>query len=98
MKAWKVDAKALRSLSKNILADALEGEFSDYAGAEQAAMALQTIVYGDYAEELIDDDVFDGLEQNELTKLLASVEEPDTFNPDRAKKAFRAIGAKLKGK
>jgi hypothetical protein len=97
MKAWKVDAKALRSLSKNILADALEGEFSDYAGAEQAAMALQTIVYGYYAEKLIDEDVYDSLDRNELTKLLASVDEPDTFDPDRAKKAFRALEAKLKG-
>ena len=61
-------------------------------------MAIQTIVYGYYAEELIDDDVYDGLEQRELTKLLDSVADPDKFNPDKAKKAFRALEAKLRGK
>ena len=98
LQKWKVDAKALRTLSKNILADALGGEFTDYAGSEQAAMALQTIVYGYYAEALIDDAVYDALERNELTKLLASVEDPDRFDPDKAKKAFRALQGKLKGK
>ena len=98
MEKWKVDAKALRALSKNVLADALGGEYADYAGSEQAAMALQTIVYGYYAEALIDDDVYDGLEQRELTKLLDSVADPDKFNPDAAKKAFRALEKKLRGK
>lgn len=98
MEAWQVDAKALRTLSKDILDDALGGEFSDYAGSEQAAMALQTMVYGYSAAELIDDNIFVGLEENELRKLLASIEEPDTFNPDKAKKAFEALKAKLNGK
>ena len=98
MEAWKVDAKALRALSKNLFKDALSGEYADYAGSEQAAMALQTVVYGYYAEALIDDDLYDSLERVELTKLLASVQDPDVFNPDKAKKAFKALQAKLKGK
>ena len=98
MEKWRVDAKALRALSKNVLADALGGEYADYAGSEQAAMALQTIVYGYYAEGLIDDATYDALEQKELTKLLASVEDPDKFKPGVARKAFKAIQGKLKGK
>jgi len=98
MEAWKVDAKVLRKLSANLFKDALTGEYADYAGSEQAAMALQTVVYGYYAERLIDDDLYDSLERGELTRLLASVEDPDVFNPDKAKKAFKALQAKLKGK
>ena len=98
MERWKVDATALRALSKNVLADAVRGEYADYAGSEQAAMALQTIVYGYYAEELIDDDAYDDLERRELTKLLDSVADPDAFDPDVANRAFRALQAKLQGK
>ena len=95
LEKWKVDAKVLRTLSKQILADALGGEFTDYAGSEQAAMALQSIVYSYYAESMINDATYDSLEQKELSKLLKSVEDPDTFNPDRAKKAFQALQARL---
>jgi hypothetical protein len=95
LESWKVDAQVLRTLSKKILADAVGGEFTDYAGSEQAAMALQSIVYSYYAESMIDDATYDSLEQQELSKLLKSVEDPDTFNPDQAKKAFRSLQARL---
>ena len=98
LQAWKIDAKVLRTLSGNILREALTGEFADYAGSEQAAMALQTIVFGYYDQQLLDDAAYDALERGELTKLLASVDDPDTFNPDKAKKAFKALQGKLKGK
>jgi hypothetical protein len=97
LEQWKVDAKVLRKLSKNILTEAAAGDYTDYAGSEQAAMALQSIVYSYYAASLIDDATYDSLEQGELSKLLAAVEDPDTFNPDRAKKAFVSLQAKLKG-
>ena len=61
-------------------------------------MALQTIVFGYYDQQLLDDAAYDALERGELTKLLASVDDPDTFNPDKAKKAFKALQGKLKGK
>ena len=98
LQAWKIDAKVLRTLSGNILREALTGEFADYAGSEQAAMALQTIVFGYYDQQLLDDAAYDALERGELTKLLASVDDPDTFNPDKAKKAFKALQGKLNGK
>ncbi len=97
LEKWKVDAKVLRKLSKNILTAAVDGEYTDYAGSEQAAMALQSIVYSYYAESMIDDATYDALEQGELSKLLGTVEDPDTWNPDRAKKAFKSLQAKLSG-
>lgn len=97
LEKWKVDAKVLRALSKKILANAIGGEFSDYAGSEQAAMALQSVVYSYYAAELINDATYDSLEQKELAQLLKSVEDPDTFNPDKAKKAFQALQKRIKG-
>jgi hypothetical protein len=95
LEAWKVDASALRALSKSILTEAVAGEYGDYSGSEQAAMALQTIVYGYYAEGLIDDATYDALERGELSRLLATVQEPDVFDPDQAKKAFESLRSQL---
>ena len=98
LEAWTVDSQALRSLAKNILSAAASGEYVDYASSEQAAMAIQSVIYGYYADSLIDGSAYDQLEQKELAKILDSVDDPDTFNPDRAKKAFASLQAKLKGK
>ena len=98
LEAWSVDPKALRALAKNVLSDASGGEYTDYAASEQAAMALQSIVYGFYADSLIDGATYDGLERNELAKILDSVDNPDTFDPDQAKQAFASLQSKLKGK
>jgi hypothetical protein len=98
LEAWKVDKAALRKLTTSILKEAVAGEYTDYAGSEQAAMALQTIVYNYLLEGLIDDSTYDSLERGELSDLLGTVENPDTFNPDRAKKSFRRLQARLAGK
>jgi hypothetical protein len=98
LEKWKVDKNTLRKLSTSILSEAVSGEYTDYAGSEQAAMALQTIVYNYLIEGMIDDSTYDSLEQNELSKLLDSVEDPDNFNPDRAKKSFKLLQARLAGK
>jgi hypothetical protein len=58
-------------------------------------MALQTIVYNYLLEGLIDDSTYDAPDRGELSELLATVENPDTFNPDRAKKSFKRLQAKL---
>lgn len=98
LEAWKVDKTVLRKLLTNILKAAVSGEYTDYAGSEQATMALQTIVYNYLIEGIIDDSTYDSLERGELSSLLATVENPDTFNPDRAKKSFKRLQAKLAGK
>lgn len=98
LEAWKVNKTALRQLSKGILSQAVAGEFADYAGSEQAAMALQSIIYNYLIEGMINDPTYDALERNELAKVLAAVEDPDNFNPDSAKKAFQSLQAKLAGK
>jgi hypothetical protein len=97
LEGWKVDAKALRALSKSILDEAVRGEYFDYAGSEQAAMALQSVVYSYYAAGLIDDAFYGGLEEKELSQLLAAVEDPDDFDPNRATRAFKRLQAKLSG-
>ncbi|MEZ4290269.1 MAG: multiheme c-type cytochrome, partial [Myxococcota bacterium] len=85
LEAWRVDKAALRKLSKAILDEAMSGEYTDYAGSEQAAMALQTIVYNYLIEGLIDDATYDSIEGRELSKLLATVQDPDRFDPNAAK-------------
>ena len=88
----------LKKLTTSILKEAVSREYTDYAGSEQAAMALQTIIYNYLIEGLIDDPTDDSLEQGELSNLLAKVENPDTFNPDRAKESFKRLQARLAGK
>ena len=84
-------ASVLRKLSTSILKEAVSGEYTDYVGSEQAAMALQPIVYNYLIEGLIDDPTYDSLEQGDLSNLLATVENPDRFNLDRAKKSFKRL-------
>lgn len=43
LEAWKVAAAVLRELATRILKEAVSGEYTDYAGSEQASMVLQTI-------------------------------------------------------
>jgi len=81
-----------------MLNEAVSGEFIDYAGSEQATMALQTIVYDYLIAGLINDATYGSLEQGEFSNLLATVENPDTFNPDRAEKSFRRLQTRLAGK
>lgn len=98
LEAWKVDATVIRTLTRSILADAIAGEYSDYAGSEQATMALQTLVYGHLVEGLIDDATYDAIDRGELSKLLATVANPDTFDPARSRRAFLQLQARLGGK
>ncbi|GEM_PF-4311688 len=44
LEAWKVAAAVLRELATRILKEAVSGEYTDYAGSEQAAMVLQTVL------------------------------------------------------
>jgi len=81
-----------------MLDEVVSGEYTDYAGSEQATMALQTILDNDLVEGLIDDATYDSLEQGELSNLLAMVENPDTLSPDRAEKSFRRLQTRLAGK
>ena len=82
----------------NAVDEAASGEYSDYAGSEQAAMALQSLAYNYLMFDLIPESTYDALEQNELGRLLAAVDNPDTFKPRLAQKRFRELAAKLKGK
>ncbi len=45
LEAWTVDGAVLRELATRILKEAVSGEYTVYAGSEQAARVLQTIVY-----------------------------------------------------
>lgn len=95
LSAWKIDAAVLRTLAARLLAQAEAGEYADYAAAEQAAMAIQTVVYNYLVFGLIDDPAYDALERGELARMLAAVENPDTYVPARAQQSFKQLKAKL---
>jgi hypothetical protein len=42
--AWRVDAESVRAIARGLVDEGLSGEYSDYAAAEQATLALQVLV------------------------------------------------------
>lgn len=98
LSAWKIDPSVLRRISASILDKATKGDYSDYAGSEQAAMAIQTVVYNYLAFGLIDDPTYDALERGELARILAAVEDPDRFDAARAQQTFQQLKTKLAGR
>ena len=95
LEAWEIDKAALRKLAKSLLETAASGGYKDYSASEQAAMAIQGVLYGYLLEGLLDEAAYDALERGELARLLDAVEDPDNFKSAQAQKSFQQIKAKI---
>ncbi len=92
--AWKVDAKAVRAVLAAMLADGRSGEFLDYAGAEQASLATQAMFQNLYALGALSEPALDKVSA-ENKKLLAVVENPESYSREKAVAAFVRLAALL---
>jgi hypothetical protein len=93
--AWKVDAAAVKGVLRALLADGREGEFLDYAGAEQASLAVQALFENLFLMGAISEaDLQKVSAENE--KLLAAVENPEAYDTAKAKGAFQRLTALVK--
>jgi hypothetical protein len=92
--AWKVDAAAVKGVLRALLADGQKGEFLDYAGAEQASLAVQALFEDLFALGAITEAQL-GQVAAENEKLLAAVENPERYETAGAKAAFQRLSARV---
>lgn len=81
LKAWNVDSAAIQKLARSIVDEGLTGEYIDYAGAEQSAMALQVLVDAMYGFSTYDKATLAKIGA-EVPKLLEATKEPEVYAPD----------------
>lgn len=92
--AWDVDVAAVRSILDRVLAEGIAGEYRDFAGAEQASMAVQALVENLYSLGAVDLASADHLfESNDA--LLDSLMTADRFNPAVVMHAFEDLRSML---
>jgi hypothetical protein len=85
--AWKVDRAALQAVSKNLVEEGVAGEFRDYAGAEQAVIALQVLLDARY------DDLGPSADRaaDIIFEAVDNVGSPETFDPAFIVSRFKAL-------
>ena len=75
---WRVEDESVRVLTRRILQEGTAGEYVDYAGAEQATLALQVLVDELHNRQAYPEDVLATL-GSQLPKLLTATKSPDDF-------------------
>ena len=88
--AYPFEAASLGRVLASLLRDAEAGDYSDFAGAEQAALAAQSVVSGFEASGAIDKANADRL-ATLVDNLNASVENGDTFQNARFVASLRSL-------
>jgi hypothetical protein len=87
LEGWKADKAALSAISRRLLEEGAKGDYADYAGAEQATLALQ-ILLDARASEL-------GPRRERAAALIgemvAGLETPDSFDPERLRGKFQRL-------
>ncbi|MBK6436103.1 MAG: hypothetical protein IPF83_09700 [Rhodanobacteraceae bacterium] len=76
----------------SLVADAERGEFRDYAAAEQAAMAVQSVVVAFEGAGLLDEAATKRMQQR-VDALYASIEKDESWSMLKFTEALRAVRA-----
>jgi hypothetical protein len=84
------DAAALRPILASLIADAERGELRDYAAAEQATMAVQSVVFAFQNAGAIDEAGTKALEQR-IDALYATVENENAWSQQRFIAALKSV-------
>ena len=89
--ARRFTVEDIRSMMATLLNDGLSGHYTDYAGAEQATMALQSLTNGLRQRGFPPQ----GAAQSALKRLLATVSEDESFRAEAFQVALREFRAAL---
>ena len=89
--ARRFTAEDVRGMMAALLDDGISGHYTDYAGAEQATMALQSLTNGLRQRGALPQ----GAAQAALKRLLATVAEDESFKADSFKAALRELRSAL---
>ena len=91
-KATEFPAESLGVILGSLVADAERGEFRDYAAAEQAAMAVQSVVVAYEGAGLLDEAAAKRM-QERVDALYASIEKDESWSMTKFTEALRAARA-----
>ena len=91
-KATEFPADSLGVILGSLVADAERGEFRDYAAAEQAAMAVQSVVVAFEGAGLLDDAAAKRM-QERVDALYATIENDERWSMAQFAEALRAARA-----
>ncbi|HQW80906.1 MAG TPA: multiheme c-type cytochrome [Pseudomonadota bacterium] len=91
-KATQFPAESLGVILGSLVADAERGEFRDYAAAEQAAMAVQSVVVAFEGAGLLDEAATKRMQQR-VDALYASIEKDESWSMLKFTEALRAVRA-----
>ncbi len=89
--AYRFTAEDVRGMMGTLLEDGIAGQFADYAGAEQATMALQSLAHGLRQRGALPP----GVAQTSMKRLLATVADDESFKADDFQAALRDFRASL---
>ncbi len=93
LQARVFDNTDLRAILEGLAADGEQGQYADYAGAEQATMAIGSVL-----NYLVKRGALDGARANAaLDRLHEAVRDDEKFRPERFRAALGELGRTLKG-
>jgi hypothetical protein len=92
--AWKVDAAGIRRVLQSLVAEGISGEYLDYAGGEQAALAIQAVVDNLYGLGALSDAKVDAAVK-EMNDLLILLDDPERYNRQAVVASFTRLAALL---
>jgi len=88
---YRFTAEDVRGMMKTLFDDGIAGHYADYAGAEQAAMALQSLISGLRQRGAL----ARGVAPTSMKRLLATLADDESFKPDEFRSALRELRASL---
>ncbi len=84
----------MRAIMRQLAADGAGGKFSDYASAEQVALALDSTLAAMSAQGSIDDDAYNRM-SNALGPVFTTVDNDETYSPLKFASAMQAFSAAI---
>jgi hypothetical protein len=92
LREWQPDVASIRRVLKSLVDEGLAGEYLDYAGAEQAMLAVQVLAFNLYTLDAIEEDAIGQV--GEIAQgLTAALENPETYDRSVVVNSFRKVKA-----
>ena len=94
LEAWQPAPASLRRIARSLIRDGLEGQYRDYAAAEQAAMALQALAQTLQSLGALTPEALRGIDL-QLQEILEVTDDDERYQPSGLLPSLRRIEARL---
>lgn len=88
--AWEPEPVSLRRIAQSLIRDGLEGQYRDYAAAEQAVMALQAIAQNLQSLGTLTSEALEGVDR-QLQKILELTDDDERYEPSALLPSLRRV-------